>query len=71
MNEAKIQLWDAAALRENLWPENCRPSMRWIREQTRRRAIPSIKWGRLVWYNPDQVRAAIEKRTVNARGGGK
>ena len=66
MNEK--QLVGEAKLREVLWDETARPSLRWIREQQRRRVIPYFKVGRRVWFDPEKVRLALEeKNTVRAR----
>ena len=53
------RLVDAKGLLETLFDESCRPSLRWLRTQQKRRAIPSCRIGRLVFFNPDDVRAAL------------
>ena len=58
------QLVDAARLLEILFDERSRPSLRWLREQQRRRTIPYIKIGHLVRFNPAQVREALEERNT-------
>ena len=58
------QLVDAARLLEILFEERSRPSLRWLREQQRRRTIPYIKIGHLVRFNPAQVREALEERNT-------
>ncbi|MBI4328199.1 MAG: hypothetical protein HY674_23465 [Chloroflexi bacterium] len=64
----RLQLLDAKQLLETQFAEACRPSVRWLRTQTANRTIPSIRIGRLVFYEPDLVRAALEsKRTVKAK----
>ena len=62
-------LVDARGLLEALWPDGqSRPSARWLRQQRRNRAIPFIRLGHLIYFDVDQVRAAIEERhTVQPR----
>lgn len=56
------KLRDAKGLLETLWDESCRPSLRWLRTQQKRRAIPSCRIGRLVFFDPDAVRAVLNGR---------
>jgi hypothetical protein len=42
-----------------LWDERSRPSLQWIRKHTADKAIPSVKIGRLYFYDPAKVRAAL------------
>ena len=68
MNGTK--LLDAEGLLAELFPQDARPTVRWLREQQRRRAIPFIKLGRLVFFDPLAVREAIATRhTVAPRQG--
>jgi hypothetical protein len=39
-----------------------KPSMRWIREQQRRRSIPFVKIGKFVYFDPPAVRASLNAR---------
>lgn len=58
----------AEGLLEILFASDSRPSLRWLREQQKRRAIPFIKVGKFVRFDPDQVRAALATRfTVHER----
>ncbi len=65
MNEQQIaslgRLVDAKGLLEILFDERSRPSLRWLRTQQKRRAIPSVRIGRLVFFDPDATRAALSK----------
>ena len=63
------ELLDANGLLERLWPEaRSRPSLRWLREQQKRKAIPYIKWGRRIFFDPKQVAAVIaDKLTVRPK----
>jgi hypothetical protein len=56
-----LQLVPAQKLLELLWPPDCRPSLRWLRDQQKRRRIPSIKLGHLVFFIPDDVRNALRE----------
>jgi hypothetical protein len=46
-------------LLELVFDEASRPSVRWLHNQKKRRAIPYLKVGRLVRYDPDRVREAL------------
>lgn len=62
-------LVDGQRLLEELFDPSCRPSLRWLREQQRRRAIPFVKLGHLVFFDVDDVRHALAKNfTVRAVG---
>jgi hypothetical protein len=64
------KLVGAESLLKILWPnEDDRPSLRWLRDQQKTRRVPFIKMGRLVFFEPETVRAAIASRfTITARG---
>lgn len=51
---------DAPKLLEILFDEDCRPSLRWLREQQAARKIPFVKIGRLVFFDPAAVKAAFD-----------
>lgn len=55
------QLIDGKRLLEVLFAENCRPTLRWLRDQQKSRRIPFVKIGRLVFFNPAHVRVALEQ----------
>lgn len=61
------KLVDAEKLLELVWEQDCRPSLRWLRAQTYRRMIPSHPVGRLVFYDPDEVRRALLKISYSTR----
>ena len=68
LSEAPAGLVDAPRLLEVLFPnEACRPSLRWLRDQTKRRTIPYMRCGRLVFFDPPRVRAMMEARAVAPR----
>jgi len=63
------QLVDAKRLLELLFDEASRPSLRWLREQQARRTIPFVRLGRLVFFDPNCVRDAMNSRfTIKMKG---
>jgi len=65
MGEKKLV--GASELLAMLWTEKCRPSLRWLRQQTKARRIPFSRCGKFVWFDPEAVREALAMR---ARGKG-
>lgn len=58
----------APELLSELFAPESRPSLRWLRMQQKRRVIPSVRIGRLVFFDPDAVRRHLaENFTVEAR----
>jgi len=57
-----VQLVDAEKLLELLFPSDCRPTLRWLRERQKKREIPYVKLGRLVYFNPAQVQDALAQQ---------
>jgi hypothetical protein len=68
-NEApEAGLVDGPRLLEILFPdEQCRPSMRWLKTQEANRAVPFMRLGRLIFYDPPKVRATLAARTIAPR----
>jgi hypothetical protein len=58
-NEVETKLVDGKTLLETLFAKNCRPCLRWLRDQQRAGKIPSTKIGRLVFFDPPKVRQAL------------
>jgi len=56
------QLVDGPTLLKILFPEQCRPTLRWLRDQQANRTIQFVKIGRLVFFNPDKVREQLESQ---------
>ncbi len=54
-------------LLEILWDEASRPSIRWLRDQQRRRSIPFMRVGRLIWFCPRQVKDHMAQWQLRAR----
>ena len=56
------QLVDAEKLLEMLFPVDCRPTLRWLRERQKKREIPYVKLGRLVYFNAARVQESLAKQ---------
>lgn len=70
-NQFSEQLVDAKTLLVRIFPEKCRPTLRWLREQQKLRRVPFVKIGKLVFFDPTEVRAAWRDRfTVGQANGG-
>lgn len=63
------KLLDGPQLLVELFPPEARPSLRWLRTQTKQRNIPFIRCGgRLVFFDPEAVRShLLQNFTVEAR----
>jgi len=55
------QYVDGVKLLELLFTADCRPTLRWLRDQQKARRIPYVKIGRLVFFCPAEVRRVWEK----------
>ena len=58
------RLLDADSLLAALFAPDARPTVRWLRYQTKRKTIPFFRIGRLVRFDPVQVRAALEQKCL-------
>jgi len=45
-----------------LWAPESRPSLQWIRKQTKRHMLPHLRRGRLVFYRPRSIIAWFKQR---------
>lgn len=73
MNETKFlgKLVNAKELLDQLFSPECKPSLRWLRSQTRSKSIPFLRLGHLVFFDVEMVRSALADRNlVKSRGGG-
>jgi hypothetical protein len=52
----------AEQLLEVLFTSDARPSLRWLRQAQRERKIPSVTVGRLVFFDPYAVKAALDAK---------
>lgn len=66
MNElaVKSRLVSAEQLLEQLFAPECKPSLRWLRSQTKAKAIPYIRIGHLIFFDVDMVRAALASKNL-------
>jgi hypothetical protein len=55
----KGKLVSAEQLLDQLFDPQCRPSLRWLRSQTKSKSIPHIRIGHLVFFDMEMVRAAL------------
>ena len=58
------KLVNAEQLLDELFTPESRPSMRWLRTQTQTKSIPYVKWGHLVFFDVDMVRARLLERNL-------
>ncbi len=64
----KGRLVNAEQLLEQLFAPECKPSLRWLRSQTKAKSIPYVRIGHLVFFDVEMVRAALaNKRLVRGR----
>jgi hypothetical protein len=60
---SEMDQWvSAKRLLEILWDEQSRPSLQWIRKETKRRMLPHIRRGRLIFYRPRSVMEWFNQR---------
>lgn len=65
---ARPELLSGEELLGVLFSDAARPSLRWLRDQQKRKAIPFIRVGRLVFFDPVRVKEHLGKNhTVEAR----
>lgn len=53
------KLVSAEQLLDQLFDPQCKPSLRWLRAQTKAKSIPHIRIGHLVFFDVDMVRSAL------------
>ncbi len=64
----KSKLVSAEQLLEQLFAPECKPSLRWLRTQTKARSIPHVRIGHLVFFDLEMVRSALAgSRLVRGR----
>jgi hypothetical protein len=66
MNEITVKgkLVSAEQLLEQLFTPECKPSLRWLRTQTKAKAIPHVRIGHLVFFDLEMVRAALAAKNL-------
>jgi len=68
MNDISVtgKLVGAKQLLEQLFDQDARPSIRWLRQQTKAKAIPFVRIGHLIFFDVDMVRAALSAKNLVA-----
>lgn len=66
LNELLVtgKLVSAERLLEELFEPTSRPSLRWLRSQTRSKSIPHIRIGHLVFFDVEMVRLALSSKNL-------
>lgn len=66
MHAVKItgKLLNAEQLLDALFSPEARPSLRWLRTQTKSRAIPFVRVGHLVFFDLELVRTALANKNL-------
>jgi hypothetical protein len=68
MSELTGKLVNAEQLLDELFAPECRPSLRWLRTQTKAKAIPYVRIGHLIFFSVPMVRTALAgKRLIRGR----
>ena len=70
MNDMTVKgkLVSAEQLLDQVFAPECKPSLRWLRTQTKAKSIPHIRIGHLVFFDVEMVRGALAgKRLVGGR----
>lgn len=53
---SELEQWvDVVRLRDIVWDSASRPSLQWLRKETKRRMIPHLRRGRRIFYRPQSV----------------
>jgi hypothetical protein len=61
------RLVNADGLLEAAFDKNTRPSLRWLREQTKKKALPFIRISGRVFFDVEQVRTVLAGRAVGLK----
>ena len=66
MNELTLKgkLLSAEQLLDELFTPECKPSVRWLRSQTKAKAIPHVKLGHFVFFELEMVRTALSAKNL-------
>lgn len=60
----KGKLVSAEVLLDQVFDPQSRPSIRWLRTQTKAKTIPFVRIGHLVFFDVDMVRAALAAKNL-------
>ena len=58
------KLVSAEQLLDQLFAPECKPSLRWLRTQTKAKAIPHMRIGHLVFFDLEMVRSALASKNL-------
>lgn len=58
------KLVNAEQLLDQLFDPNCKPSLRWLRSQTKAKTIPYVRLGRLIFFDLTLVRSALANKNL-------
>ena len=66
MNELTLtgRLVNASQLLDALFDPEARPSLRWLRTQTKAKTIPYVRLGHLIFFDVEMVRVALADRNL-------
>jgi hypothetical protein len=59
---------DAPRLLELLFDEASRPSLRWLRDRQKQRAIPFVRCGRRIFFDPQLVKFHLDTKAAGRKG---
>ena len=66
MNELTLtgKLVNAEQLLDALFDPEARPSLRWLRTQTKAKTIPYVRLGHLIFFDVEMVRSALASKNL-------
>jgi hypothetical protein len=66
MEQIKLngKLVSAEALLDQLFDKSCRPSIRWLHNQTKAKAIPFVRIGHLIFFDVEMVKSALAAKNL-------
>jgi hypothetical protein len=72
MNELTLtgKLVNGPKLLEEVFDPDARPSLRWLRTQTKLKTIPYVRLGHLIFFDVEMVRAALAAKNLVCRRSG-
>jgi hypothetical protein len=60
---AELEQWvSGPRLLDIVWDSKSRPSLQWLRKETKRRMMPHVRRGRLIFYRPRSVMEWFDQR---------
>jgi hypothetical protein len=66
MNQIQIngKLVSAEELLDQVFDKSCKPSIRWLRTQTKAKAIPFVRIGHLIFFDVEMVKSALAAKNL-------